>query len=76
MEKQLEVSPLGLIAGKGDLPRLLVEECKAQGRPIYILALEGQTEDSLIQNENHWFEVPVQKCETQLQVFHSRSNPF
>jgi len=53
MEKQLEVSPLGLIAGKGDLPRLLVEECKAQGRPIYILALEGQTEDSLIQNENH-----------------------
>lgn len=53
MEKRLETKPLGLIAGKGDLPRLLVEECKAQGRPIYILALEGQTETSLIQDENH-----------------------
>ena len=53
METQPKLSPLGLIAGKGDLPRFIVEVCKSQGRPVYILALEGQAESELLQNANH-----------------------
>lgn len=33
---------LGIIAGGGDLPVRLVESCKAQGRDVFVLALEGQ----------------------------------
>lgn len=33
---------LGIIAGGGDLPVRLVESCKAQGRDVFILAIEGQ----------------------------------
>ncbi len=47
------LSPLGLIAGTGDLPRLLIKSCQSQGRPVYILAIEGQTEPALVENVPH-----------------------
>jgi len=33
---------LGIIAGGGDLPRRLVAACQAQGRAVFVLALDGQ----------------------------------
>ena len=33
---------LGIVAGGGDLPRRLVAACQAQGRAVFVLAIEGQ----------------------------------
>lgn len=44
---------LGIIAGQGRLPALLVETCKKQDRPYFILALEGQTEPTLLEDAPH-----------------------
>ena len=35
---------LGIIAGGGDLPRRLVAACQSRGRPVFVLALDGQCE--------------------------------
>jgi DUF1009 family protein len=35
---------LGIIAGSGRLPHCLIEACKAQGRPFFVLALEGDAD--------------------------------
>jgi len=32
---------LGILAGSGDLPFRVIEACRAQGRPFFVLALEG-----------------------------------
>ena len=45
--------PLALFAGKGDLPRLLIQSCASQGRPLYILAFHGQTEPELVEGHPH-----------------------
>lgn len=34
--------PLGIIAGSGTLPRRLIEQCRAAGRDVFVLALEGE----------------------------------
>lgn len=48
-------SPLGIIAGGGDIPGMLVEECHAKGRDVFVLALKGQAEiDRLPQSPNAW----------------------
>jgi UDP-2,3-diacylglucosamine hydrolase len=39
-----EVSPLGIIAGSGGLPRRVIESCRAAGRPVFILAFEGEAD--------------------------------
>ncbi len=47
--------PLGIIAGGGDIPGMLVEECRAKGRDVFVLALKGQAEiDRLPQPPNAW----------------------
>lgn len=33
--------PLAIIAGRGDLPRLIAEECRRRGRPHYVVRLPG-----------------------------------
>lgn len=33
---------LGIVAGGGSLPERLVEACRSQGRPFFVLAIEGQ----------------------------------
>lgn len=32
---------LGILAGKGELPRKIIEQCRSQGRDFYVLAFEG-----------------------------------
>jgi UDP-2,3-diacylglucosamine hydrolase len=36
--------PLGIIAGSGGLPRRLIDSCRAAGRAVFVLALEGEAD--------------------------------
>jgi len=44
---------LGIIAGQGELPALMVDAAQAQERPAFILALEGQTAPDLVAGIEH-----------------------
>ena len=44
---------LGIIAGGGDLPARLVEVCRANGRAVFVLALEGQTDPATVVGVDH-----------------------
>jgi DUF1009 family protein len=47
------VGPLGIIAGGGDLPRRLIETCRAQDRSVFVLALEGEAEPATVEGVAH-----------------------
>jgi hypothetical protein len=44
---------LGIIAGGGALPRRLVECCRAAGRDVFVLALEGAAEPATVEGVSH-----------------------
>jgi UDP-2,3-diacylglucosamine hydrolase len=44
---------LGIIAGSGALPRRLVDSCRAVGRDIFVLALEGAAEPQSLEGVPH-----------------------
>ena len=44
---------LGIIAGSGELPRRLVECCRAEGREVFVLALEGAAEPATVRDAPH-----------------------
>jgi DUF1009 family protein len=44
---------LGIIAGGGTLPRRLIESCRAKGRDVFVLALQGQAEPETVANIPH-----------------------
>jgi DUF1009 family protein len=44
---------LGVIAGDGGLPRRLVECCRAAGRDVFVLALEGAAEPETVRDVPH-----------------------
>jgi UDP-2,3-diacylglucosamine hydrolase len=44
---------LGIIAGCGGLPRRLVECCRATGRDVFVLALEGAAEPATVRDVPH-----------------------
>jgi DUF1009 family protein len=44
---------LGIIAGSGDLPRRLIAACRTQGRPCFVLALQGQTDAATVEDVPH-----------------------
>jgi DUF1009 family protein len=44
---------LGIIAGSGALPRRLVDACRAVGRDIFVLALEGAAEPQVLEGVPH-----------------------
>lgn len=49
---------LGLLAGQGDLPKRIIEQCVKEGRPYHIIAFKGQTEESLVQGHPHsWVRI-------------------
>ncbi len=50
--------PLGIVAGGGSLPALLIDECKRQNRPFFIVAFEGQTDAELYRQHNHILSRP------------------
>src|SRR5947209_3048728 len=44
---------LGIVAGGGTLPRRLVECCRAAGRDVFVLALEGAAEPATVEGVPH-----------------------
>jgi DUF1009 family protein len=44
---------LGIVAGGGGLPRRLVERCRAHGRDVFVLALEGAAEPETVRGVPH-----------------------
>jgi DUF1009 family protein len=45
--------PVGIIAGAGALPRSLIESCRAAGRDVFVLALEGAVEPDAVVGVPH-----------------------
>ncbi len=45
--------PIALLAGRGDLPRTLINVFQSQHRPFVVLAFQGQTEEDLIRDVPH-----------------------
>jgi UDP-2,3-diacylglucosamine hydrolase len=46
-------SPLGVIAGGGSLPRRIIDGCRAVGREVFVLALEGAAEAATVDGVPH-----------------------
>src|SRR3546814_15575592 len=44
---------LGILAGGGDLPRHLVNACRASGRDFFVIAIEGQTDPDAVAGAPH-----------------------
>jgi DUF1009 family protein len=50
---------LGLIAGGGQIPALIRDTCRAEGRPLYIAALNGFCDPATVADTDHgWFDLP------------------
>lgn len=49
---------LGIIAGGGRLPGLLIDACRALGRDFFVLALKGQADPSVVESVPHaWIRI-------------------
>lgn len=48
MPAKPSTSPLGIVAGRGDLPARLAEQALAQGRGVFVLALTGQADPAAV----------------------------
>jgi lipid-A-disaccharide synthase len=46
---------LGILAGSGELPLRLIEACRAEGRPYFVLAFEGSCDPASLQGQPHQF---------------------
>jgi UDP-2,3-diacylglucosamine hydrolase len=44
---------LGIIAGAGGLPQRLIETCRANGRDLFVLALQGEAEPAIVAEVPH-----------------------
>jgi UDP-2,3-diacylglucosamine hydrolase len=44
LEVNRSAGPLGIIAGSGGLPRRVIDSCRAAGRAVFVLALEGEAD--------------------------------
>ena len=44
---------LGIIAGGGTLPRRLIESCRATGREVFVVALNGETDPETVESVPH-----------------------
>lgn len=44
---------LGIVAGRGELPAQLVGLCREQGRGVFVVALEGQTDPATVAGVEH-----------------------
>jgi lipid-A-disaccharide synthase len=46
---------LGILAGKGQLPIMIIDACKASGRPFFVIAFKGQTPvDTVVSTPHAW----------------------
>jgi UDP-2,3-diacylglucosamine hydrolase len=49
----LHASPLGIIAGGGGLPKQLILRCAEEGRGVFVVAVEGETDATTIEHVPH-----------------------
>lgn len=49
----LSASPLGIIAGSGDIPRQLILRCAEETRGVFVVAVEGETDASTVEGIPH-----------------------
>lgn len=48
-------SKLGILAGRGILPKAVMQACREEGRDFFVLAFEGQTDPNLVDGvPHHW----------------------
>jgi UDP-2,3-diacylglucosamine hydrolase len=47
------MGPLGIIAGGGGLPRQVIENCRAAGREVFVLALKGAADRATVERVPH-----------------------
>jgi DUF1009 family protein len=52
-DSALALGPLGVIAGSGGLPRRVIESCRAAGRDVFVLALEGEADREIVDSVPH-----------------------
>lgn len=45
--------PLGIVAGRGDLPRRLIDACRARGRAVFVIAITDQTPPETVADVPH-----------------------
>jgi len=49
---------LGIVAGGGRLPQLLIDFCRESGRDFFVLALKGQADARIVENTPHeWLRI-------------------
>ena len=50
---------LGIIAGGGSIPKMLIEHCAAQGRDFFVLAIEGNADKALFTDDipRQWIRI-------------------
>ena len=47
------MSKLGILAGSGELPSVLMQACRERGWPFHVIALRGQTDPASLSNVPH-----------------------
>lgn len=47
------VAKLGILAGSGRLPGLLIDSCRASGRDFFVLAFKGQADPAVVEGAPH-----------------------
>ena len=54
----MTATKLGIIAGGGDLPKHIINRCRQQNRPYFVLAFKGQTDPRTVADSEHaWVNV-------------------
>ena len=50
---------LGIIAGGGTIPHMLIEHCRQTGRPYFVLAIEGNADKALVNEQipHQWIRI-------------------
>ncbi len=50
---QAKSPKLGILAGGGELPRLLIQSCRDQGRDVFVIAFKNQCDPTTVQGVDH-----------------------
>lgn len=45
----------GIIAGQGDLPKKLIQQCQLRQEPVFVIAFEGQTDPETVKDVPHFW---------------------
>ncbi|MCW8915815.1 MAG: UDP-2,3-diacylglucosamine diphosphatase LpxI [Magnetovibrio sp.] len=50
---QAKLPKLGILAGGGELPRLLIQSCREQGREVFVIAFKNQCDPATVEDVDH-----------------------